>query len=287
MRLTDLILILIANLAWGLNFIAGKFGTECFGPLLFTSLRFLFLLVLLLPWLRPVRGSMMPLLKIAFLLGVLHFSMMFIGIHAGGNISSVAIASQLYVPFSALLASFFLKERISAIKWSAIIIAFLGVGIIGFDPVVFSHVDALLWVAGAAFAMAVATILMRQCPDLGVLRLQAWIAIVATPSLLFLSFLFESGQIGILQTAKLTDFILPLYSSVGASILGHGIVYYLLGKYSVSTVSPLLLLAPIFATIFGVIFLSDEMSGKIVTGGFLTLLGIAVLSVKQRKKAGG
>lgn len=208
--------------------------------------------------------------------------MMFIGLHAGGNISSVAIATQLYVPFSAMLAAVFLREKISSVKWIAIVIAFSGVFIIGFDPIVFTHFDALLWVTGAALAMAVATILMRQCPHLGVLRLQAWIAVVATPSLLLLSFLFESGQVEVLQNVKLSDFITPLYSAIGASIMGHGIVYYLLGKYSVSTVSPLLLLAPIFATVFGVIFLADEMSGKILVGGLLTLMGVGVLSVRQR-----
>ena len=64
----------------------------------------------------------------------------------------------------------------------SITLAFGGVMVIGFDPIVFNHLDAILWVAGAAFVMAVATILMRQCPNLGVFRLQAWIALVALPS---------------------------------------------------------------------------------------------------------
>lgn len=177
MSVPHLLMVLLANSAWGLNFIAGKIGAEHFQPLFFTALRFLFLLLLMLPWLKPAPGYMKPLLRVAFLLGVLHFSMVFIGLNAGGNIASIAITTQLYVPFSAILASVFLREKISLLSLFSIAVAFAGVMVIGFDPIVFHHLDAILWVAGSAFVMAVATILMRQCPNLGVFRLQAWIAL--------------------------------------------------------------------------------------------------------------
>ena len=71
MRVTHLLMILLSNSAWGFNFIAGKIGAEVFQPLFFTALRFLFLLLLMLPWLKPAPGYMKPLLRLAFLLGVL------------------------------------------------------------------------------------------------------------------------------------------------------------------------------------------------------------------------
>ncbi len=286
MALPDLLLALLANFAWGFNFIAGKIGADRFQPLFFTSIRFAFLLFLMLPWLRPAPGYTWPLLRVAFLLGVVHFGMVFIGLHAGGNIASIAITTQLYVPFSAVLAAVVLRERISAMKITAIVLALSGVMVIGFDPVVFNHLDAILWVAGAAFVMAVSTILMRQCPNLGVFRLQAWIALVACPSLLLLSLVFESGQWQAVREARVIDFWAPLYSAVGASVVGHGILYYLLGRYPVSTVTPLLLLAPILASIFGVLFFHDIIGWKLVVGGAMTLLGILMVSIspEQLKK---
>ena len=280
MSVPHLLMILIANSAWGFNFIAGKIGAELFQPLFFTALRFLFLLLLMLPWLRPAPGHMKPLLRVAFLLGVLHFSMVFIGLDAGGDIASIAITTQLYVPFSAILASVFLREKISLVSIFSITLAFGGVMIIGFDPMVFNHLDAILWVAGAAFVMAVATILMRQCPNLGVFRLQAWIALVSLPSLLLLSSIFESGQMQILSDVGILDFWTPLYSAVGASIVGHGIVYYLLGKYPVSQITPLLLPTPIIATFLGVLFFGDTLGWKMIMGGSMTLLGVLMLVKK-------
>lgn len=272
-----LLMVVLVNFAWGVNFIAGKIGSEVFQPLLFTALRFLFLFLLMLPWLKPAPGYMKPLLRVAFLLGVFHFGMIFIGLNAGGNIASIAITTQLYVPFSAILASLFLREKISLASILSIALAFGGVMVIGFDPVVFNHFDAILWVAGAAFVMAVATILMRQCPSLGVFRLQAWIAVVALPSLLLLSSIFESGQVRILSNASIIDLWTPLYSAVGASIVGHGIVYYLLGRYPVSIVTPLLLPTPIIAALLGVVVFGDLLGWKIIIGGIMTLLGVLML----------
>lgn len=285
MNLPDLLLAILVSVAWGFNFIAGKAGTDHFQPLFFTSLRFIFLLLLMLPWLKPVPGFMAPLLKVAFLLGVVHFGMMFTGLHAGGDIASVAIISQLYVPFASVLATLFLRERMSFFKIVAICIAFSGVMFIGFDPIVFSHLDAVMWVTGAAFAMGAATVLMRQCPNLGIFRLQAWVAVIAAPSLLLLSFFFESGHKQILSSTRLLDFWSPLYSAIGASIVGHGIVYYLVGRHPVSVVTPLLLLTPVLASIFGIFIFGDKLGWAIVVGGTMTLFGVILDSVTPEAKS--
>ncbi len=283
MSIPDIFLVLAANFAWGFNFIAGKEGANQFQPLFFTSIRFAFLLLIMLPWLKPAPGAMKPLLKVALLLGVFHFSMIFMGLHAGGNIASVAIATQLYVPFSALLAFFMLGERIAPLRVIAIAMSLAGVFLIGFDPIVFDHLDALFWVGGAALIMAMATIMMRQCPNLGVFRLQAWIALMATPSTFLLSLIFESGQAEILANADWVDFWTPLYSAVGASVVGHGIVYYLVGRYQVSLVTPTLLLAPILATVFGILWYGDELGWKLIVGGALTLFGILLASINLQQ----
>lgn len=279
MKPADLLLALLANTAWAFNFIAGKAGVEHFPPLLFSTLRFGILLLLLLPWLRWLPGKMRQILEISFVLGVLHFSMIFIGLETSGDIASVAIAAQLYVPFSALLAVVWLGERLDRRRVGGIAAAFAGVLVIGFDPMVFAHLDALAWIIGAAMAMAVATILMRRLSGVGVFALQAWIAAVATPSLLLMSLLLEQGQAEALRTAGGLDFATPAYSAIGASLVGHGIVYHLLTRYPVSMITPLLLLAPVLAVVFGVLLWGDVLSGKLILGGVLTMAGLAIITV--------
>jgi len=276
----DLLLILLANAAWSLNFLVGKAGVEHFPPLLFSSLRFTALILLLAPWLRWLPGKMRPILEISFLLGVFHFSMIFIGLEASGDIASVAIAAQLYVPFSALLAVVWLGERLGRWRIIGITAAFAGVLVIGFDPTVINHLDALAWIAGASLAMAIATILMRRLSGVGVFTLQAWIGAVAAPCLLLLSMLLEQGQMEALHTAGWFYFAMPVYSAVGASIIGHGIVYYLLTRYPVSLITPLLLLAPVLAVLLGVLFWGDQPTWKLLLGGLMTLAGVAVITLR-------
>ena len=68
-------------------------------------------------------------------------------------------------------------------------------------------------------------------------------------------------------------------SKRAASLIGHGIVYYLLGRYPVSVTTPLMLLSPVLAVAFGVLLWGDVLTWKLVLGGVLTLAGIAVITL--------
>ncbi len=281
MKAGDLSLVLLVNVAWALNFLVGKVGVDYFTPMLFSTLRFAILLLLLLPWLRWKPGKMRQVLEISLVLGVVHFSMIFIGLDASGDISSVAIAAQLYVPFSALLAFIWLGERLDRWRVTGIATAFAGVMVIGFDPTVFAHLDALGWIVGAAMAMAVATILMRRLAGVSVFTLQAWVGAVATPAQLLMSLLFEQGQMAALRTADWFYFALPVYSAVGASLIGHGVLYHLLTRYPVGLITPMLLLSPVLAVALGVWVWGDEPTWKLLLGGAMTLAGVAIVTVKK------
>ncbi len=279
MAISDLLLALLANIAWAFNFIAGKAGVTHFPPLLFTVLRFAVLLLVTLPFLRWVPGQMKGVLQISLVLGVLHFGLIFAGLAASGDVASVAIATQLYVPFSAVLAVVFLKETLGWQRLLGISLAFAGVLVIGFDPIVFAHLDALALITAASMAMAVATILMRQTRGVGVINLQGWIALIATPCLLVLSLLFEHGQWAAIKSASWLNFSAPAYSAVGASLTGHGIVYYLLGRYPVSVTAPVMLLTPLLAIVFGVTLWGDVLTWKLMLGGLLTIAGVGVITM--------
>ena len=72
-----LALLVFVNALWGLNFLAGKLGTEVFGPLMFSTLRFAVVLLLLFPFIRVVKGQMKLIVLIGLCLGAGHYSIMF------------------------------------------------------------------------------------------------------------------------------------------------------------------------------------------------------------------
>jgi O-acetylserine/cysteine efflux transporter len=59
--------------------------------------------------------------------------------------------------------------------------------------------------------------------------------------------------------------------------------YYLLSRYPVTSLSPLTLLSPLFGVCFGVTLLHDQLTWRMVLGGAITLLGVFIVLVRERK----
>jgi len=279
-----LFLLIGINALWGLNFVAGKAGTATFGPLLFITLRFSIVLALLFIFLRWVPGQMSRVVAIGLCMGIGHYGFLFYGIHIAGSLSSVAIAAQLTVPFSTLLAVLFLHERVGAPRILAIMASFAGVVIIGFEPIGSQHIIALLYTAIASLAMAVATILMRQLKDVGVFNLQAWVALCSAVSMGLVTWLIEKPDLHILLDTPLPAYWTAVYSAVGATIIGHGLLYYLLQRYSINSVAPFITLSTLFAIAFGIALLGDALTLKITLGGILTLLGVTIVAIRNARE---
>ncbi len=285
MKLLDLALILLINLIWGLTFIAGKVGLREMPPVWFTGLRFVMLCVILAPALRIVPTQMPRILAVSVFCGALHFCLMYTALKMAADVSTIAIATQLTLPFAVILAVVMLRERISALRLGGIVAAFAGVIVIGFDPRVFSYVTAIVLVALACLSMALAQVLMRGLMDVGTFNLQAWVALVSAPTLLLMSLLIESGQLAAMSEASLLAWGALTYTAIGSSLIGFAGMYYLLRRYPVSLVTPMFLLAPIFAIVAGVTLMGDVLTGRVMIGAAVTLAGVLVVTLSPAGKA--
>ena len=155
--------------------------------------------------------------------------------------------------------------------------------VISFEPIGADHVVALVYTVIGSLAMAVAATLMRRLDKTGAFNLQFWIAAIATVSLFVLTVLIERPDFAQIKAIPLADYWSPVYSAVGATIIGHGSFYYLLQRYQVSDVAPFITLSSLFAVIFGVLLLGDQMTWRIVVGGLLTLIGVTVVAVRTKE----
>ncbi|MDA0367788.1 MAG: DMT family transporter [Proteobacteria bacterium] len=284
MKLQHLFLAWSITVIWGFNFVAAKTALDHFPPFEMLLLRFILLTAILFPFLRVPRDKLRPVLAVGFMIGVLHFSLNFSGLGMSGDVSSAAIATQLFIPMGTILAIIFLGERIGMWRAGAIAIAFSGTVVLAFDPVVIDHLDALLVVVISAVPMGIATIMLRRLTGVGPLQIQAWTGVVGIPSYLVLTVLFESGQVEALRTAPLAPLAGIVYAVLAASLIGHGGLYFLLQRYPVSWVNPLFLLAPIFAVLFGVTVYGDRPTMQIFVGGFMTIAGVAVIAIRSARK---
>ncbi|MEM7054763.1 MAG: DMT family transporter, partial [Pseudomonadota bacterium] len=175
MPITHSLALLLICLVWAGNFIAAASAVEHISGLEFTLLRFVLVLALLLPWIRrPQAGQWTNLIIACVCMGALHFGLVFVALARSADIASVAILMQIYVPLSTLLAVFVLKERIGWRTSSGIGLAFIGVLVVGLDPLVLTQPDVVLLILASAFFLALGTIFMRRVQGVGLFSFQAW-----------------------------------------------------------------------------------------------------------------
>lgn len=261
---------------WALNFIVGKVAVMQLPPLLLMSLRFALVAALLIPFLRPVPGRWREIVTLSMLLGSLHFGLMFSGLR-GIDAGPAAIAIQLTVPFSALLALCFYGERLGLWQVAGMLVAFLGVYLLAGDPTRTPSAVHFLMVVGAAFAWALANVLIKRLGAINPFTLNAWVALLACPQLLLASLLLERGQTAALQAADWRAWGAIAYMAVGASIIAYGLWYHLIAKHAMNSIVPLTLLSPVLAVGLAVPLLGETLTLNILTGGAITLAGVAMI----------
>jgi O-acetylserine/cysteine efflux transporter len=282
MRLTDLLIAAIVCIVWGLNAVAAKIGVTHIPPVFFTGLRFVFVLMVLSPWLRSVPGKWGGLIPAVFFMGGLHFALIFKGAQLS-DASTMSIVNQLYVPFAALIAIFWLGERVPWQRWAGIFTALLGVAVFSLDATVSEHLAGVAFLIADGLAMAIGTVLLRRLSGVQPFVMQAWMAALGMPFLFAVSFLFEDGQWAALANSPWQGWAALAYTIIGGSLIGHTFYYVLLQRYEVSLVASVLLPGPAIGVLAGVVFLGEPFTPMIVLGSLLTIAGVFIVLRRGRR----
>jgi O-acetylserine/cysteine efflux transporter len=286
MPVAHFLLILAICAAWGGNFLASAVALKQIPPFAFTALRLGVVLACLLAFLKPIpHGQRARVVAIALLNGALHFGLNFVALRMAGDISSVAIALQSYIPMSALFAVWFLGERIGWRTGLGITIAFAGVMVLGFDPLVLDAPAALLFTLVAALTLAMGTTMMRGLRGVDTFTLQAWTAVIGIPALLVVSAWLEPDALAAVRAADWRGWAGVAYSGLIASLVGHGLLYWLVQRHPVSQVTPYLLIAPLIAVCLGVWVWGDRPGPKLLIGGAMVLGGVLLVALRVLQKS--
>ena len=279
--LSGIALALVICVVWGGNYTAAATGMQHFSPFLFMILRFILLFVLLVPFLRrPPPGQWGRLIAVCLFLGAFHFSLMFWAFSRSEDVSSVAILQQTYIPIGVMLAMLLMHERVGWRTLTAVFISFLGVLVVGLDPLVLAQLDVLAIALASALFQALGSIYQRGLTGISPFNFQAWTAVIAMPVMILASLLTEQGQLETLQTAELQHWASVVYSAVAASIVGHGLFFFLVQRHPVSSVMPYLQLTPIFGVLFGILIWGDRPGTRLLVGGTLVIVGILLITIR-------
>lgn len=285
MKPQHIALMLLICAVWGGNFVVTKLAVNHFPPVFFTALRFALVALLMLPWLRWKPGQMGNVLIAALCMGTVHFALIIVGIDLADDVSVVAVVTQLGVPIVTLMAVLLLGERVRWRRALGIGLAFAGTVVISFDPKVMNYQLAILLILGGVIVYSFGQITVRRIRDVDTFTMQAWVGIISAPSLLLISLLTETGQVEQAFAANAWQWSTVVYAAIAVSVIGHGGTYYLLRRYPVSIVNPGFTLAPIFGVLSGVYFLNEHLSGRVIAGSILTLLGVLIVALREGKVA--
>ena len=281
MKPIHIFLAILVAAMWGGNFVAAKISLHTLPPLTLLAIRFAVTAAILWPFVPKPGVPSREIFLLSSVLGVLHFGLMFAAIYWGVDLPTAVIATQLGVPFSCLLGTILFQDRIGRWRALGMFVAFIGIVVIVGTPRIVQQFWPFMVSCAASLAWAVANIQMKRVGKVHILSLLSRLSLYAAPQLALLSLVFESGQIGAIQTASPEIWMAMMYTVIFSTIVGYGAWYYLLGKFPVSHVTPYSLLVPVFGIGASQWFFHTPMSVQFMIGCALTLVGVAIIIVRR------
>jgi drug/metabolite transporter (DMT)-like permease len=208
------------------------------------------------------------------------------------GLGSVMIDSQ---PLAvALLSAWLFKERIGAIGICGLVLGVLGISCIGLpiewlNQIATSPLTSQFDLSGlfergewlmlqAALSMAVGTILIPfVTKHVDPVVATGWHMIIGGIPLAIGSFYLESNQWAAITGS---DWLSIGYSTIFGSALAYGLFFYFASQGNLTSLSSLTFLTPVFALLFGSLFLGETLNLLQWCGVSLTL--VSILLINQR-----
>lgn len=215
-------------------------------------------------------------------------------VRTNAGLGSVMIDSQ---PLAvALLSLWLFKEHIGLWGWLGLGLGITGISLISLpEEWIFHFLDSGVTITTdnwqdlfnsgellmllAALSMAVGTVLIRfVCRYADPVMATGWHMIIGGLPLWGMSSVLEAQQ---WQNLVLSDWIGLSYATVFGSAIAYGLFFYFASSGNLTSLSSLTFLTPIFALIFGYIFLSEVLTIIQWLGVFLTLISIYLINQRE------
>lgn len=269
---------------WGVNNAAAKFATGVLPPLFVGGMRFAFALVFLAPFIRPPFPDWKVFLPVVLLVGPLHFGVVYWGFALAHNLSLFSVTLQLWIPLAALFSWLLLGEAMPRLALAGMAIAFGGVAWTMVDPAAANDVPAIAVGFAASVLWALGAVLVRRLTGVRALKVQAFVSLFAAPILLIGAFVTEPGVLAQARAASWEVWgsivFAGLVSSVGATVA----LFWLVQRREASRFSPYLLTTPLVSSLLGVVLFHDHLTARLIAGGALTLMGVAIVALAERQR---
>jgi O-acetylserine/cysteine efflux transporter len=270
----DLFIAMIVIIAWGLNFVVIKVGLDGLPPMLLGALRFA---LVAFPALFFVKRPQLPLrwlIAYGATISLGQFEAMARGMPPG--LASLVLQAQAF--FTLFFAALFLGEKLRAASLAGLIVAALGLALIGFDGSRPTPVIAVVLTLCAAAMWAMGNIITRRFGNINLVGLVVWGALIP-PIPFFALSLWLEGPALIEQSLLhigLHSILALFYLSFVATMLGYSLWSKLLSRYPAGKVAPFSLLVPVIGLASAALLLDERLGQLQWIGGALVMAGLAI-----------
>ena len=281
----DYVELLILSAIWGSSFLFLRIAAPAFGPVFLIELRVLSGMLVLLPMcvLMGKHREILQHWRLIFLVSLSNMAVPFCffayaALNTGAGMLSILNAT---VPFfTAIIAFVFYRERLSLPRVGGLLLGFLGVVVLMFEP---SESGAGFGGRLAMLSALFACVLYGIALNLVAHKLQGVSGLSITAGSLFFSSLVLLPA-AVWQRPE----VIP-QGSVWFSVLALGVVctgfgfilfYRLIARIGSHQAITTTYLIPLFSILWGNLFLAEGITPFMILGGLLVLLGVAMTTGK-------
>jgi O-acetylserine/cysteine efflux transporter len=279
MRPRDLALALLVIVVWGLNFAVIKVGVADVPPLLLGALRFTVAAFPALLFFSPPKVPLRWYVAYGLTISVGQFSFLFTAIHVGmpSGLASLVLQSQAF--FTMVLAAFWLKERWQSHQLGGLLLAGVGLVLIGSAHGVSMPLAGFVLTLAAACMWACGNIVTRTVGRFGPMNQLAfvvWASVIPPLPFLALSYFLEgpAAIASALQNLHAASVLSVFYLAWVATLLGYGLWTYLFSRYPANRVAPFSMLVPVVGLLTGWVVFGERLQPVHFVGGGLLMAGL-------------
>jgi len=278
MSLSHLSLVLLVMAIWGFSFVVISLGLAEISPLMLCLVRFFFTcfpaIFFVARPLAPFRLVMMYGLVVM----ALQFSLLFIGMKTGMTAGLASLVMQVQVFFTMILAVLFLNEKINVWQVLGALVAFFGLGIIGFNMGVQGSLLGFLLVFIAAGMWGYGNMLTKKLGSINMLSLVVWGSLFAWPPMLLMVVYVEGAQSIIVATQHLSWTLVGaiVYMVLPNTLFGFSVWSWLLSRHPIITIAPFTLLVPVAGMLSAVWILNEPLQTWKMWAAAFIVLGLCI-----------
>jgi len=286
MKTRDIFIALLVPIVLGFGFVIAKPAMQYFPPYLLMGMRFTIPAVILVWWFPLPKGLYFDLFKVSLIGSTLQYGLTYTGLNII-DASSAVLFVQLEVPFGIIIAFFLLKEIPTIKNIVGLVIAFIGVFILtGAPNLEGKYVGVLLTMSGA-FTWALGAVLAKPLSKkIGAFALMTWLCVFSGPMLLLVSLVFDGNPMPYILSANLNSWLTVIFLGFFMQPVGYAAWYYVLKKYPVNKVMPVLLILPVTGLITSIFLLGEDPPKQVFLGGLVIISGVGTILFTRSKKNG-